>query len=58
MLSWLKPDPNKQLKKKIAALLLQARDTMRSGDVIAAAELYAKADALQQELDRVLEDQG
>ena len=56
MFGWLKSDPQKQLKRKIETLLTQARDIQRSGDVVAAAKLYERAEALQQELDSLKDD--
>ena len=58
MFGWLKPDPKKKLEKKIAALLLEARDTQRTKGVLAASKLLAEAEALQQELDKLSEADG
>lgn len=58
MFGWLKPDPKKKLEKRIAALLLEARDTQRTRGVLAASKLYAEAETLQQELDKLTESKS
>jgi len=50
MFGLFKRDPKKQLHKRYDTLLEQARDTQRSGDVVAAAKLYEQADAVYKEI--------
>ena len=51
MFGLFRRDPKKQLQKRYDALLEQARDTQRGGDVVAAAKLYEQADAVYKEIE-------
>ncbi|MFK7927126.1 MAG: DUF6435 family protein [Myxococcota bacterium] len=52
MFGLFKTDPTKALKKKYLATMEKARDVQRSGDVVAAAKLYAAAEEMQKELEQ------
>lgn len=51
MFGLFKQDPNKALRKQVKAKFEKARDIQRSGDVLAAAQLYEEAERLQKELE-------
>lgn len=52
MFGLFKSDPHKALKKAYAAKMERARDVQRSGDVTAAAKLYAEAEEMQKQLEQ------
>lgn len=51
MFGLFKSDPTKKLEKALHAKLEEARDVQRSGDVVAAAKLYAEAEEMQKALE-------
>ena len=53
MFGLFKQDPARKLKKAYEAKLVEARDVQRSGDVVAAAKLYAEAEKMREELDKL-----
>lgn len=55
MLKWLRRDPRAAKKRRIAALLEQARDAQRSGDIARYAELVAESEAVAAELGQLEE---
>lgn len=52
MFGLFKSDPKKKLRRAYEAKLIEARDVQRTGDVVAAAKLYAQAEEMLQELER------
>ncbi len=50
MFSFLKKDPSKKLKKEYSAILQQAMDAQRRGDIRSYSELTDKAEKLMQQL--------
>lgn len=51
MFGFLRTDPKKQLQKKLAKLLEEARDLQRRGDIPAFARKSAEAEEVGQQLD-------
>lgn len=58
MFGLFKKDPSKQLRKAYEAKLVEARDIQRTGDVVAAAKLYAQAEEMRKELEEGGGDEG
>lgn len=50
MFAWLKPDPEKRLRRRYEAKMKEARDAEKFGDRARQADLYAEAEALYEEL--------
>ena len=53
MFGLFKRDPIAKLEKKYAALLEEARDIQRNGDVVAASAKTAEAEAVREEIERL-----
>lgn len=51
MFGLFKASPAKKLRKAYEAKLIEARDVQRSGDVVAAAKLYAQAEEMLAEVE-------